>query len=92
MSERIDAVYEGGVFRPEVPVSVPEGQRVSLDVRPTSTLPNDLRDVVDLLDHEYTAACRRQPNHAASLEEVRRTLSSIPGSLAEMIVAERDEG
>jgi predicted DNA-binding antitoxin AbrB/MazE fold protein len=91
MSERIDAIYEGGVFRPAVPVSIPEGQRVSLDVSSASTLPDDLGDVADLLDEEYAAACRRQPNHAPSLEEVRRALSSIPGSLAEMIVAERDE-
>jgi predicted DNA-binding antitoxin AbrB/MazE fold protein len=91
MSERIDAIYEGGVFRPEVPVSVPEGQRVSLDVSSACPLPDDLQDVADLLDQEFVAACRRQANHAPSLEEVRHALSSVPGPLAEMIVAEREE-
>jgi predicted DNA-binding antitoxin AbrB/MazE fold protein len=32
MSERIDAVFENGVFRPEVPVNIPNGERVSLDM------------------------------------------------------------
>ena len=32
MSERIDAIFENGVFRPEVPVNIPNGERVSLDV------------------------------------------------------------
>ena len=32
MSHRIDAIFENGVFRPEVPVNIPNGERVSLDV------------------------------------------------------------
>jgi predicted DNA-binding antitoxin AbrB/MazE fold protein len=32
MSERIDAIFENGVFRPEVPVNIPNGERVLLDV------------------------------------------------------------
>jgi predicted DNA-binding antitoxin AbrB/MazE fold protein len=91
MSERIDAIYQGGVFRPEVPISVPEGQRVSLDVGAATVVPDDLRDVADLLDVEFVAACQRRSNGVPSLDEVRRALSSIQGSLAEMVVAERDE-
>ena len=33
MSHRIDATFENGVFRPEVPVNIPNGERVSLDVQ-----------------------------------------------------------
>lgn len=91
MSERIEAVYQGGVFHPEVSVSVPEGERVSLDVGSVSIVPEDLRDVADLLDAEFIAACQRRSGGAPSLEEVRRGLSAVPGSLSDLIIAERDE-
>jgi predicted DNA-binding antitoxin AbrB/MazE fold protein len=40
MSERIDAIFENGVFRPEVRVNIPNGERVSLDVeRLRGTIP-----------------------------------------------------
>ena len=32
MSERIDAIFENGVFRPEVPVNIPNGERALLDI------------------------------------------------------------
>ncbi len=45
MSHRIDAIFENGVFRPEVPVNIPNGERVSLDIervhRETSGTPSD---------------------------------------------------
>jgi predicted DNA-binding antitoxin AbrB/MazE fold protein len=37
MSERIDAIFENGVFRPEVPVNIPNGERVSLDIERSHT-------------------------------------------------------
>jgi predicted DNA-binding antitoxin AbrB/MazE fold protein len=91
MSERIEAVYQGGVFHPQVPVSVPEGERVSLDVGSANTIPEDLLDVADLLDNEFIAACQRRNNGTPSLDEVRRGLSVVPGSLSDRIIAERDE-
>ena len=54
-------------------------------------VPDDLHDVADLLDAEFIAACQRRTSGAPSLEEVRRGLSSVPGSLSDWIVAERDE-
>jgi len=91
MSERIDAIYQDGVFHPDVPVSVPDGERVSLEVGSTIGVPDDLRDVADLLDVECIADCQRRANGAPSLEEVRRGLSSVPGSLSDLIIAEREE-
>ncbi len=35
MSGRIDAIFENGVFRPEVPVNIANGERVSLDIERT---------------------------------------------------------
>ena len=49
--------------------------------------------VDDLIDHEFVADCARetQGKDIPTIEEVRRMLSKIPGSLAEEIIAERED-
>lgn len=91
MSERIDAIFENGVFRPEVPVNIPNGERVSLDVERQPMADDDLADVQDLLDHEYIRKCQQNAGPAPSLEEVRKALSAFKGSISDLISQERDE-
>lgn len=91
MSERIDAIFENGVFRPEVPVNITNGQRVSLDVETKNTVADDLGDVVDLLDVGFMESCRHNGTVAPSLDEVRNILGQYNGSLADRIAEERDE-
>jgi hypothetical protein len=43
------------------------------------------------LDVEYMAECGKEADHSISLESVRRILAKVPGSLADDIIAERDE-
>ena len=90
MTERIDAVFEGGVFRPESPVNIVDGARVSLGVE-LKRAEDDLHDVADLLEDQLIAP--REPGVAApvSLEEVRRLLGKYSGSLADLIVEQRDD-
>jgi predicted DNA-binding antitoxin AbrB/MazE fold protein len=91
MSQHIHAIFEKGVFRPEVPVYLPEGQRVSLDVTSESVAEDDLCDVADLLDSDYITSCRQKLGAAPTLEEARTILSAYSGSLADAISDERDE-
>jgi len=91
MSERIDAIFENGAFWPEVPVSIPDGERVSLDVKVQATRADDLSDVNDLLDVEFMESCRQHAKLVPSLEELRRALSAFEGSVADRISQERDE-
>lgn len=91
MNHRIDAIFENGTFRPEVPVNIPNGQRVSLSVEPKCARQDDLNDVDDLLDTEFMESCRRQTTATPSLEDVRKALSAFRGSLANRMVEERDE-
>jgi predicted DNA-binding antitoxin AbrB/MazE fold protein len=91
MIQRIDAIFENGVFRPEVPVNIANGERVSLEVESKPDPIDELGDVADLLDTEYANSCHRSVGRAPSLEEVRNVLSAFEGSLAERIVSERDE-
>jgi hypothetical protein len=43
------------------------------------------------LDVEYMAACGKEADPTITLESVRRILAKLPGSLADDIIAERDE-
>lgn len=90
MSQTIDAIYENGVFRPEEPVNVANGERVSLIIASKSASA-DLTDVADLLDAEYMETCCRESGDAPSLEETRKTLNVFRGSLSDLICEERDE-
>jgi hypothetical protein len=45
-----------------------------------------------LIDHEYVADCARdQGFDVPGIDEVRKILAKIPGSLAEEIIAERED-
>jgi predicted DNA-binding antitoxin AbrB/MazE fold protein len=90
MIQHIDAVFENGVFRPEAPVDIRNGQRVSLNIELKSVPADDLADIADLLDTAYMEACRQNSLHVPSLEEVRTVLAAFQGSLAEQISEERD--
>jgi predicted DNA-binding antitoxin AbrB/MazE fold protein len=91
MSQRVDAIFEHGVFRPEVTLNIPEGQRVSLAVELHTSDADELADVRDLLDIEFMESRRNGAHQAPSLQEVRNILSPVGGSLADLISQERDE-
>jgi predicted DNA-binding antitoxin AbrB/MazE fold protein len=84
MTQRLQAVYENGGFRPLEPVSCREQQRVVLTVESVESLQDKL------LDHEFLAYCETQGDDTVSLETVRQVLAKIPGSLMDDIRAERD--
>ncbi len=85
MTQTLLAVYENGAFRPLVPVSCREQERVLLTVE--SIVPAE----DNLLDHEFLAYCETQADDSVSLEAVRQALAKIPGSLTDDIRAEREE-
>ena len=49
MSDRIDAIFEGGVFRPTKPIALQEGSRVRLHFEPAPPQPEG-KPLGDLLD------------------------------------------
>ncbi len=50
-------------------------------------------DLDALIDHEFVAECEREieGKDIPTIEEVRQMLSRIPGSLAQEIIAERED-
>ena len=86
MHEHIEVVYENGVLRPlgPLPPQLREHQHLTV----TIDTPGDLED---RLDPACLAAARRDADPTVSLEEVRRILAKVPGTLAQAIIAEREE-
>ena len=82
MSIRFEAVYENGTLRPLERLALSEQQRVVL----TLTTPRVH------IDEEYLAAVREQvakEGPPPGLDEVRRRLAKIPGSMTADFIAER---
>ena len=85
MSKQIEAIYEHGVLRPLEPLDLDESQRVTI------TIADDGEGEEDLFDPAFTRWCAEQSRNAPSLEEVRQALAKIRGSMADVVIAERDE-
>jgi predicted DNA-binding antitoxin AbrB/MazE fold protein len=86
MPEAIEVVYENGVLRPlgPLPPQLREHQRLTVLIDTPGSLE-------DRLDAACLAAARRDADPTVSLEEVRRILAKVPGSLAQAVIAEREE-
>lgn len=87
MIQQVEAVYENGVLRPLAPITLNESQRVKI----TIVGPDAGQD---LLDAELLERARAEVSAMASrptIEQVRVLLSTIPGSVADAVIAERGE-
>jgi predicted DNA-binding antitoxin AbrB/MazE fold protein len=89
MAKYIEVIYINGVFHPSEPMELElaEGQRL------TFFLPDDGAEQDQYVeDEDLRRWCADQAGEQVpSLEEVRRTLSKIPGAMADVVIAERDE-
>jgi predicted DNA-binding antitoxin AbrB/MazE fold protein len=88
MPLQVDAVYENGVLRPLQPLDLKEHERVLVSVvknaaRARSSL---AVEYIEKIKKELQDA---QP--APGLDEVRKRLAKIPGSMAAEIIAERGD-
>ena len=82
MVKELKAIYENGVLRPLEPLELDEHQHVVIMVSDSSE---------DWLDNAYMQSCASEADDNVSLEDVRKALSKIPGSLTEDFIQERDE-
>jgi predicted DNA-binding antitoxin AbrB/MazE fold protein len=88
MSFQVDAVYENGVLRLLQPLNLMEHERVLVSVVKTTASGRSNLAV------EYIERIKREQQDAEpppGLDEVRRRLARIPGSMAAEIVADRGE-
>jgi hypothetical protein len=87
MVEHFEAIFENGVLRPVQALDWPDQQRVSLAV--TAIDADD--DLGGLIDTEAHSAAHLEADDSITLDEVRRRLAKIPGSMAEFVSAQRDD-
>jgi len=83
MEKTVQAVYEDGVLRPLEPILLEERQEVTVTISDQGNIPR----VHPLLasSDEWANAAGDQVN----LDEVRRALATIRGSLSEVVIEER---
>ncbi len=85
MRREIQAIYENGVLRPLETLELEERQRIRITI-------DNGNPLADLLDIEFIEWCaRKSEGDVPSIEDVRQMLSKIKGSMADVIIAERNE-
>ena len=82
MIHHVRAIYEHGVLRPVDPLPLPERHEVHLVVSD-----EPLPQVRIVPAEEYS----RYADDNVTIEQVRQSVSKIPGSLAEDFIVERNE-
>ena len=82
---KLEAVYERGVLRPVVPLRLDEYQHVNLIILDDMAGESEAPQFAPREEFEALA------DHTITLEEVRKELSQIPGSLDADFAAERNE-
>ena len=87
MVRKILAVYEDGLLRPLEPLPLAESQRITLTISDAAS--GHSQPDLEILERVKAEAAAIQV--APTIEEVRAALASIPGSLAEEIIAERGD-
>jgi predicted DNA-binding antitoxin AbrB/MazE fold protein len=85
MAITLEAIYENGVLRPLERLALPNLQHVLVTI---SSAPATVDDVASYFEPEEWEAAKHDE---ISLHDVRRALSSIPGSLADAVIASREE-
>ena len=85
----VDAVHENGVLRPLQPLDLTEHDHVTVSVTKVS---HDAG--VPQVDFEFMASLRKgllSADPPPGIEEVRRRLAKIPGSVAADFITERED-
>jgi len=85
MEKRLQVVYKDGVLRPLEAVPLEESQQVTVTISDPTVVSRDLAGY--FTPEEWAEAAHDD----ISLDEVRRALSTISGSLSEAVIALRQE-
>jgi predicted DNA-binding antitoxin AbrB/MazE fold protein len=85
MAITFEAVYENGVLRPLESLALQNMQHVLVTISGSSATADDVSGYFE--PEEWEAA----KHDDISLQEVRKALSTIPGSLADAVIASREE-
>jgi predicted DNA-binding antitoxin AbrB/MazE fold protein len=85
MERTFEAIYENGVLRPLKALPISNMQHVIVTI---SDIPATAADVAGYFEPDEWEAAKHDD---IGLDDVRRALASIPGSLANAVIASRKE-
>jgi predicted DNA-binding antitoxin AbrB/MazE fold protein len=85
MTKTFEAVYENGVLHPVDQLSLPDRSRVTVTISDAVSLEGDASAYFSSEEWD------RAKSDSVSLEDVRRALSSIEGSLSDAVIASRGQ-
>ncbi len=86
---QVDAVYQNGMLKPLQSLDLAENERVVVSITQEAD-----RSALGQIDADFVQGLRRRlagAEAAPGLEEVRRRLSKIPGSMTADFIAERED-
>jgi predicted DNA-binding antitoxin AbrB/MazE fold protein len=87
MIQEVEAVYEQGVLRPLRPLALAEQQHVRITISESPIVVSE-KDAAILERARLEVSTLVTP---PTIDEVRAALASIPGSLSDDVIAEREE-
>jgi predicted DNA-binding antitoxin AbrB/MazE fold protein len=89
MPKSVRAIFQKGILRPLGGLELPENMEVCIQV----SEPIGSTEPASLIDTDFLADCRDElaAGDIPTLEEARRILSKVPGSLVPDFAAEREE-
>lgn len=85
MRKTFEAVYEDGLLRPLEKLGLADRQHVQVTIEPVFELDEGLAEYFEPGEWETSK------HDGISLAEVRLAMSDIPGSMADAVIASRDE-
>lgn len=91
MNKPFQAIFEAGVLKPLEPLSLNDRDIVTLVVTEHGGLSPAQDEWDDIIDHDAVAEAEKEAEGAIPLEELRKRLSSIRGSLSDVIIEERGD-
>ena len=87
MLQQVEAIHENGVLRPLSPVTLAESETVRLVISSHSAG----RSQRDLALLERARAEVAEMTYIPSIEEVRRMVAVIPGSMSDAVIEDRGD-
>jgi predicted DNA-binding antitoxin AbrB/MazE fold protein len=84
---QVEAVYQHGMLKPLQPLDLAENEHVALLVTPATRASHACQADVDFT--ESLSSTLQDAGPAPGLDDVRRRLSKIPGTLTADFIAER---
>lgn len=91
MDKTFQAVFESGVLRPLEPLGLNDREVLTLVVAERSGLSAVDDDWEDIIDHEALLTAELESEGEISLEELRERLSTIRGSMSDVVISERGD-